>query len=300
MDSLLVEKYRPETLEGIILDDNIKKMLKDKIKHNTMDNILLCGKKGIGKSSLAKLIVNELDADFLYINAGFDNSIDTIRNKIKEFCDSVAMNSEVPKIVILDEAHAIRMDGQIGLNNIMEMSASDTRFILTANYINKILDTIQSRCTPVNISHKISDVLKRIIFILDNEKIKYTKEILSHFTNTIIKKKYPDIRGIINNLSLMIVDGKLTKHDINENIQEIEEVADIILEMDNSKKSREYWIQNEDKFGSNYEELAHCIFNKLDSGKQQLIVADYLYKMAIVLDKEIQFYAMYIELRNMK
>ena len=300
MKKLLVEKYRPETIDDIILDDNIKIMLKDKIKNKKIDNILLSGKAGIGKTSMAKILINELKSDYLYLNCGYENGIDKVRNKIKEFCDAIAMNDEVSKIVILDESDSLSNNAQEALRNIIEENIDDTRFIFTANFENKIITPLKSRCIPIQLSFSIKDVFKRIVFILNEEKIKYTKENIRFFLDNIIKKKYPDIRGIINNLELMILGNELTINRIDENKDGINKVVDYILEEKLPRKIRKFCIENEDLFSGNYEELFHYLFNKLyDKPEKQVLCADYLFRMSNVLDKEIQAFSFIIELKKL-
>ena len=249
-------------------------------------------------TSLARIIVSELDADNLYIHVGYANGVDIIRTKVKEFCDSVRMNDEVPKIVILDEADAMSIEGQKALRNIIELAEDDTRFILTCNYEMKIITPLKSRCTPIQLSCETSDILKMVVDILKEKKIEHSKETVKYFLDNVIKKKYPDIRAIINNLSLMIIDGKLSVENIEEKIGDIDIIADDILKMDKPREIRKYYIGSEDKFSSDYIALAHCIFNKLfEEPVKQIMVADAIFYMSQVLDAEIQFYSMILKIK---
>ena len=159
----LADKYKPKNLDDMILNPEIKKIIQDFLDKKTIQSLLLSGKQGIGKSTLAEIIVNSLDSTFLYINCGLDGGVDTMRTKVREFCDAVAINPEVPKIVILDEADALlaigegtgeggKSSAQGSLRNLIDQSSDDTRFILTCNYISRIIDPLKSRCIPLHLN----------------------------------------------------------------------------------------------------------------------------------------------------
>ena len=300
-----VEKYRPQVLTDMVLDDNIRDVMKGYIAKGTICNLLLAGRAGIGKSTLAKILVNELHATLLYINAGYDNSVETVRIKVKEFCDSVALDGL--KIVILDEADSLSSNAGTGasaqgaLRNIIEQSADDTRFILTCNYLNKIIEPIQSRCTPIKLRFTIDDVLKRCIKILSAENIKFNEEVLIEFSREVIKRKLPDVRSIVNNLEQWSINGILENKGASESA-ELDKIVEGIYKATDVKKIREFLIQNEDKFSGDYETLAKLLFEQYfdvkDGGKKQLIIAESLYRMAICLDSEVMFYAMLLQLKK--
>ena len=300
-----VEKYRPHVLTDMVLDDNIRDVMKGYIAKGTICNLLLAGRAGIGKSTLAKILVNELNATLLYINAGYDNSVETVRIKVKEFCDSVALDGL--KIVILDEADSLSSNAGTGasaqgaLRNIIEQSADDTRFILTCNYLNKIIEPIQSRCTPIKLRFTIDDVLKRCIKILSAENIKFNEEVLIEFSQEVIKRKLPDVRSIVNNLEQWSINGTLENKGASESA-ELDKIVEGIYKATDVKKIREFLIQNEDKFSGDYETLAKLLFEQYfdveGGGKKQLIIAESLYRMAICLDSEVMFYAMLLQLKK--
>ena len=300
--SNFVEKYRPTLLNDMVLDEGIRSTIQGYLDKGTICNLLLAGRAGIGKSTLAKIIVNELDATMLYINAGYDNNVETVRTKVREFCDSVALDGI--KVVILDEADALSSNAGTGasaqgaLRNVIEQSADDTRFILTCNYLNKIIEPIQSRCTPIKLRFTMDDVLVRMMHILVNEGIKFDQESLTEFAQIVIKKKMPDIRTIVNNLEQWSVDGVLTNKGASDNGQ-LNEIIEAVYKGSTAQKVREYLIQNEDKFSTDYEMLASELFNKYEEdGKKQLVIAEGLYRMAVCLDKEVQFSAMMIQLKS--
>lgn len=302
-----VEKYRPKVLSEMVLDESLRSIFEGYIKQGTICNLLLAGRAGIGKSTLAKILVNELNATLLYINAGYDNNVETVRTKVKEFCDSVALDGL--KIVILDEADALSSNAGTGasaqgaLRNIIEQSSDDTRFILTCNYLNKIIEPIQSRCTPIKLRFTIDDVLKRCVSILKAENIKFNADILTEFAQEVIKRKLPDVRSIINNLEQWSVSGTLQNKGASESA-ELEKIVEAIYKATDVLKVRTYLIQNEDKFSSDYEMLTTMLFDKFwddeEGGRKQLVIAEALYRMGVTLDSEVQFYAMLHQLKGLK
>jgi replication factor C small subunit len=300
-----VEKYRPNKLADIVLCDEIRSVMEGFVKKGTICNMLLAGRAGIGKSTLSRILVNELNATLLYINSGYNNNVETVRTKIKEFCDSVALDGL--KIVILDEADALSSNAGTGasaqgaLRNIIEESSDDTRFILTCNYLNKIIEPIQSRCTPIKLRFSIDDVLKRCIYILQKENVKFNSEILTEFAQEVIKRKLPDVRSIINNLEQWGISGTLENKGTSE-AAELDNLVDAIYKAKDVQKLREFLIQNEDKFSSDYEMLTKLLFEKYfedeNGGKIQLIIAEAMYRMAVCLDSEVQFYAMLLQIKK--
>ena len=302
-----VEKYKPKVLSDMILDEPIISLIKSYLDKKTMCNLLLVGKPGLGKTTLARVIVNELDTIHLYINASVDNNVDTIRYKVREFCSTVS-SSGAPKIVILDEADSLSSnDGtgssaQSALRNVIEENLDDTRFILTGNYVGKIKEAIKSRCTPLQLTTAPRLVLERCMMILKKEGVTFTKETITSFHETVVKKCHPDIRTIISKLEQCSITGKLIVSDVVSD-SELELFATTLLEMINKKSSkpldlRKFYIENESTFNANYMELASKIFNLLEDPTKQLVVADHMYKMSQVLDTEVQFAAMVYRLKN--
>ena len=148
-NTLLVEKYRPSTLEHYVGNENIKEVIQKYLNQNDIQNFIFYGGAGTGKTTLAKIIVKNLDCDFLYLNASDENGIDTIREKVKGFASTASFKGI--KVVILDEADFITIQGQAALRNVIETFSRSTRFILTCNYIERVIDPIQSRCQVLKI-----------------------------------------------------------------------------------------------------------------------------------------------------
>lgn len=292
-----VIKYAPSKIDEMIMNQSLKDMFNNMINTKTLSNMTLYGIAGCGKTTLAKLIPYQLDYYVHFQSCSADGSIDMIKTTILNYCQ-VMTEANKQKIVILDEADQISQQGQMALRNIIVDALPDTRFILTCNYLDKIIPAIQSRCTPIKIEFSVKDVVEYIMKILNNENIKFTKESLVKFINNIIKKQYPDVRSIIERLQLSCQSGELVLIDNFNNTIE-NEVINFILSTDNILKIREYLLSNEDKFSGDYIKLAGDLFNAVTNDtKKMLIIAEYLYKMSIVFDKEIQFTAMLIELKK--
>ena len=200
--NLLVEKYRPQSLKDIVLSSEDREYFESLAQKQEIPHLLFAGIQGSGKTSLAKIIVKEiLDCQYLYINASDENGIDAIRGKISGFAKTKSLDGKL-KVILLDEADQISLEGMKALRNVMEEYASNTRFILTCNYLFKIIAPIQSRCQIINLIPPIEGVVQRVVSILKEENVKITSEqkplLLEH-----IRKNLPDIRRIVNDLSLI-------------------------------------------------------------------------------------------------
>lgn len=217
-NSIFVEKYRPNKLDDLIGNDELKLKFKEYLDKGEIPNLLLFGSAGTGKTSISKIIVNNLDCTFLYINASDENSVDIMREKIKNFAMTRSFNKW--KIVILDECDKITSAASSAFKVILEEYYKTCRFILITNLINKIDDPIKSRCVQYNFKlSSFDDVKKRILYILNNENIKYSEKEL----DLLIKSTQGDLRQLIN---------KIQKHTINN---ELKISKDILLE-DNIQK----------------------------------------------------------------
>ena len=201
-NSLLVEKYRPSKLENYVGNENIKKSISKYLDQNDIQNLIFYGPAGTGKTTLAKLCVQNLDCDHLYINASDERGIETIRDKVQGFA-SVASFKPL-KVVILDEADFLTIQAQASLRNIIETFSRTTRFIMTCNFVERIIDPLQSRCQVLKIVPPTKkDVAKHLNWILQQESI-------SHDINDLVplvNQYYPDLRKCINTIQLSTVDG---------------------------------------------------------------------------------------------
>ena len=201
---LLNEKYRPNKLDEFVGNENVKGQLQHFLDQNDIVNMLFYGPAGCGKSSLARLIVKNLDCASLMINASDERGIETIRDKVSSFASTMSFSPL--KVVILDEADFLTIQAQASLRNVIETFSRTTRFIMTCNYIERIIDPLQSRCQVLKIvPPNKKEVAKHLNAILDKEKVKFDLKALANIINT----HYPDIRKMLNTIQLSTKDGEL-------------------------------------------------------------------------------------------
>jgi DNA polymerase III delta prime subunit len=284
-----VYKYEPKTLEDLIIDEENLKLFKNYLDKETFLNCTLYGKQGIGKTSVAKIVINTIpDCTHLFINASAENSVDTVRHKVHHFTQFVGYSQT--KIVVLDEVNRMSKAAQDSLRTLIEECISDTRFILTTNYINELIEPLQSRCIPINLSPPKKEIFKRLIYILKNEGIKYTKDDGNIIMKDIIAPHYPDIRSMIKHLEISSITGefKLANYDNKSKLDSL--IADIKKKMNNINTCRQLWLDRQTDFDNDYEMLASRMYNSYSDDPEKMhIIAQYLREMPLVLDKEIQF-----------
>ena len=209
-NSLLVEKYRPNKLENYVGNENIKKSISKYLEQNDIQNLIFYGPAGTGKTTLAKLCVQNLNCDSLYINASDERGIETIRDKVQGFA-SVASFKPL-KVVILDEADFLTIQAQASLRNIIETFSRTTRFIMTCNFVERIIDPLQSRCQVLKIvPPSKKDVAKHLVWILEQEKIGYDLQDIK----LVVNQFYPDLRKCINTLQLANIQVEDEFHPTN-------------------------------------------------------------------------------------
>jgi len=290
--SLLVERYRPDTLEGYVGNENIKASIKKYISQNDIQNLIFYGPAGTGKTTLAKIIVKNIDCDYLYINASDENGIDTIRDKVRGFASSASFKPI--KIVILDEADFLTINAQASLRNIIETFSRTTRFILTCNFIERIIDPVQSRCQVLKIvPPSKGEVARHLNDILIKELIKFIPEDLK----TIVNQYYPDIRKMLNTIQLSITQ----EHELNIDKEVLVASTyqnEILKEL--QKKSPNWRTMRQiiaDSGVKDFEELYRFLFENLDDyapgkeGSVTMILNEYLYQSNFRIDKEINISA---------
>ena len=202
--SLWVEKYRPTTLKNYVGNESIKKSISNYIEQNDIQNLIFYGPAGTGKTTLAKLIVKNIDCDYLYINASDERGIETIRDKVSGFAST--MSFKPLKVIILDEADFLTIQAQASLRNIIETFSRTTRFILTCNYIERVIDPLQSRCQTLKVIPPSKlDIVKHLKKVTDKEEIKVHVDDLA----IVVNNNYPDVRKMLNTIQVSTTDNTL-------------------------------------------------------------------------------------------
>ncbi len=295
---LWVEKYRPQTIDQCILPDNIKETFKAVVNGGELHNMLLTGTAGLGKTTVAKALCNELDLDYLLINGSEESGIDTLRNKIKQFASSVSLQGGY-KVVILDEADYLNPQStQPALRGFIEEFSANCRFILTCNFKNRIIDPLHSRCSVIefNISKKESvklcgSFLQRCKNILAEEGVAYDEKILAE----LIMKYMPDWRRVLNELQRYGTSGNIDSGIlVSLSDVSINELMNA-LKLKDFKKMRQ-WVSN--NIDSDPAQLFRKIYDNMNDyvspqsiPQLVLILADYQYKNSFVADHELNMVA---------
>lgn len=302
--NLWIEKYRPHTLEEICLDAETKKLIKTYADQKEIPNLLLAGRPGIGKTSLARIIVEDsLHCQYLYINASDENGIDVVRHKITNFAQTKSLDGGI-KIIILDEIDGSSESAQRALRNTMEEYAKYTRFILTANQMHRIIPALQSRCQSIQVESNLLDVVMRCMQILKQENIAIDDDQKQSLVKH-IKMRHPDVRRIISDMQRMCATGSFVLNS-NDDKQLATQLLQNILSKNNCNSIREFIIDNEEKFGNDYMALLKNLLNStyesnVDETKKQMmicIIAEHLYRCSFAMDQEINAFHCCLNLLN--
>jgi DNA polymerase III delta prime subunit len=300
---LWVEKYRPKTLSDCILPIDLNTVLNGMVKEGSIPNMMLYGKAGTGKTTVARAIAHDIDADSIIINCSEENGIDTLRTKIRSYCSTVSLNGGL-KVVILDEFdYANAQSIQPALRGAIEEFAKNCRFIMTCNYKSRIIDPLHSRCTGLDFTIPSSEkaqiatnILKRIEHILTTENIPYEKPVLVN----LIKKHFPDIRRIINELQRYASSGKIDVGILAQGSTESYKELIGYMKQKDFAACRKWVVQNIDLntaefFKRLYSELYTALKNN-SIPQAILIIANYQYKSAFAADQEINTMALIVEI----
>ena len=296
--TLWVEKYRPSNLDTYIGNDQLKSKVKVYLESGDLPHLLLFGKAGTGKTTLAKLLVNNIECDYLYINASDENNVETVRSKVKNFASTMGFKDY--KVIILDECDYITPNAQAALRNLMETFSKHCRFILTCNFVERIIDPIQSRCQTFQvIPPNKNDVAKHLHNILTDEGVSYEREDLAILVNS----GYPDIRRVINGAQRQSVDGKLVidKQSIVENDYKLK-LLEILKKQDKKSAFNNVRQLMANAKVTDFADLFRLLYDEVDGyGKGHiaeciLVIAKYELSDAQVVDKEINAMAMIIEI----
>ena len=299
--SLWVEKYRPTKLEDYVGNEHLKSTVEGYLESGDVPHLLLYGKAGTGKTTLAKLIVNSIECDYIIINASDENNVDTVRNKVKNFASS--MGFKPFKIIIMDEFDYMTPNAQAILRNLMETFSKHCRFILTCNYVEKVIEPIQSRCQSFQIVPPTKkDVAIQMSKILKAENIEFdVKDLVP-----IIDSAYPDIRKVINTCQLNSNKGKL-KVDVQNLLENDYKMKVVDILKSNDDKRNKYMKVRQaiiDSKATDFSDLYTVLYDKVDeyAGANTsgviLLLGDGVAKSAIAIDKEIIVASTLIQILN--
>lgn len=303
MEHLLwVEKYRPKKIEDCILPDSIKNTFQDYVNRKEIPNLLLSGSAGVGKTTVARALCEEVGCDYIIINGSDESGIDVLRNKIKNYASSVSLAGG-RKVVIIDEADYLNPNStQPAMRGAIEEFASNCSFIFTCNFKNRIIDPIHSRCAVIDFKingskqKMAASFFKRVEWILEQEKIQYDKSVVA----SIITKHFPDNRRVLNELQRYSVSGTIDTGILSN-------LADIQLEsLIKSLKEKDFastrkWVTNnlDNDPVKIYRKLYDGLYDVLDASSVPqlvLILAKYQYQSAFVADHEINMTACLTEI----
>lgn len=298
--TLLNERYRPTTLDGYVGNEQLKTTIAKYLEQNDIQNYLFHGLAGTGKTTLAKIVINNLDCESLYINASDERGIETIRDKVVGFA-SVASFKPL-KVVILDEADFLTIQAQASLRNVIETYSKSTRFILTCNFIERIIDPIQSRCQTFKIQAPTkSDVAKHLVNILEIEKTKFDLEQIKSLVN----QYYPDIRKMLNTIQASTIDNTLNldKSTLVSTSYMSDVLKELSLDKPNFTNIRQIIA---DANISDFDELYRFLYDNSDQylpnkqGTVAMLINEHQYQSNFRIDKEINAMSLIQNLINNK
>jgi DNA polymerase III delta prime subunit len=300
---LFVEKYRPKTIEECILPKGLKDIFQDMVSRGQLPNMMFTGSAGVGKTTVARALCNELDLDYMMINGSEDGNIDTLRGKIKQFASTISLHGG-QKVVILDEADYLNPQStQPALRGFIEEFSQNCRFILTCNFKNRIIDPLHSRCSvyEFNLGNKAKMAqafMSRLQFILDSEKITYDNAVIAE----LIMKYIPDWRRVINECQRYGMSGTIDTGVLVTLSESSVQALMEDLKTKNFKKMRKWVTDNMDVESA---KLFRMVYDNMITYVQPssipqlvLILADYSYKDSFVADHELNVVACMTEIMS--
>jgi len=299
---LWVEKYRPKTIEETILPCDLKQTFQQFVDQKNIPNLILSGTAGVGKTTVARAMLEQLGCDYIIINGSMNGNIDTLRNEILNFASAVSLSGG-RKYVILDEADYLNANStQPALRNFMEEFSRNCGFILTCNFKNRIIEPLHSRCSVIDfkISKKAmaklaSQFFKRVTFILEAERIEFDQKVVAE----VINKHFPDWRRVLNELQRYSATGKIDT-GILVNLQEtsLKELVKFLKEKNYTEVRK--WVRNNldtdvNALFTQFYDISEDIMPKQDCAQLVLIIAKYQYQNAFAANSEINFLAFLVE-----
>ena len=303
-DILWVERYRPSTIDELILPESIKTTFSEIISQGKIPNLILSGSAGTGKTSAAMVLCKSLNCDYIIINGSDEGRlIETLRNKLTQYCSSVSMSGG-RKVVIIDEADYMTPDSvQPAMRGFIEKFSSNCSFIFTCNFKNRIIEPIHSRCAVIDYSatdprQMAGEFLARCNFILKENEIEYEEPVVAE----LIMKHFPDFRRVLNELQRYSVSGKIDSGILlNISDANMNELAEA-LKTKNFKSVRSWVVNNLDNDPQKiYRKVYDKLYEKCDPNSiPQIIlsIAEYQYKSAFVADQEINLMACLVEIMS--
>jgi DNA polymerase III delta prime subunit len=293
------DEFSPQSLNDMVLNSEIKSEIENNLKSGTIFSYLFEGSAGIGKTSLANIIAKELNAMVLFIPCGLNGNVAYAQTTVKNFCDSLSMEGR-PKMVIMDELDCASGTQENSFQKTMRNIISETHdciFIGTCNYINKVIEPIQSRLGVKKLKFSTKELFLKAKYILDTKEIKYNNDSLKEFVNKILKTHYPDVRRIISDLQKCCSSGELIISNlITEDISFIDELINKCKNETNLLNLRQFYISNKSKI-PDYIKMSSDIFNYIldnnliTTNDHVLYLSNLIYQMNLVIDKEISFFS---------
>lgn len=305
-NTLWVEKYRPKLLADCVLPDRIEKTIRGYIEKNDLPNLMLFGTQGSGKTTVAKCLINELQAESLFIDASSDNGKQMIQDSVIPFASTVSiMNGSVPKVILMDESDGLTPQAQQALRPNIELYSKAARFIFTGNYSAKFIPALKSRCVQFDFSIKKEDkpelmlkFFKRVSMILEENNIEYDKRILAQF----ISELFPDYRKIINEIQgFSTAYGKITEGILTARADTISSSIYPLLKSKKFEDVRRWTLENTNTSDDIFRALFNTMPEYIEQKKQPeviLILADYQFKSSSVANQTLNLLACFVEIMS--